>query len=99
VFAGAVVVFGVGETLLSPTLVALVNGLAPEEGRGRCNGIGALAFTAGFMIGPATAGAALGAGANAGLFMALIPVCAGLAVAARRLARHLPSGTNLVTAA
>ena len=59
-FAAAMVIFALGECLLSPTLPAIINDLAPPGAAGRYNGPGALAFTTGFLAGPA-GGAALGA--------------------------------------
>ncbi len=50
------------------------------------------------MIGPATAGAALGAGWGGGLFLALVAACGLTAVAGLRLARHLPPGTDVIGA-
>src|SRR6266851_2046444 len=52
-FAAAMVIFALGETLLSPTLPAIINDLAPPRAAGRYNGLGALAFTTGFLLGPA----------------------------------------------
>ena len=61
-FAAAMAVFAVGESLLSPTLPAIINDLAPPGAAGRYNGLGTLAFTTGFLVGPAGGAAALGAG-------------------------------------
>ena len=95
VFAIAMVIFAVGETLFSPTMPAIINDLAPPEAAGRYNGLGVLAFTTGFLIGPAAGSAALGAWGT-GLFAALIVICLGTAVAALRVSRHLPPGVNQV---
>jgi MFS family permease len=57
-FAGAMVIFALGECLLSPTMPAIINDLAPPQAAGRYNGLGALAFTTGFLLGPAIGGAA-----------------------------------------
>jgi MFS family permease len=51
-FVTAMVIFALGETLLSPTLPAIINDLAPPEAAGRYNGLGTLAFTTGFLLGP-----------------------------------------------
>ena len=67
-FVTAMAVFAVGETLLSPTLPAIINDLAPPHAVGRYNGLGTLAFTVGFLLGPAAGTAALGAGWGSGLF-------------------------------
>ena len=98
-FAGALVIFAVGETLFSPTLPAIINDLAPPEAAGRYNGLGALAFTTGFLLGPAIGGAALGAGWGTGLFAALTLGCLLACAAALRLGRHLPSAANQITPA
>ena len=95
-FAGAAVIFALGETLLSPTLPAIANDLAPPGAAGRYNGLGALAFTTGFLVGPAIGGAALGAGWGTSLFAVLAAVCVAASVAALRLSRHLPSAANRI---
>jgi MFS family permease len=97
-FAAAMVVFAVGESLLAPTLAVIVNDLAPEQARGRYNGIAVLAYTTGFFVGPAAAGAALGAGRGNELFAGLIAVCALAALAGLQLARHLPPAVNRIDA-
>jgi MFS family permease len=95
-FVIAMVIFAVGETLFSPTLPAIVNDLAPPEAAGRYNGLGALAFTTGFLVGPAAGGAVLGRWGT-GLFAALILACLVAAAAALRLSRQLPPGVNQIT--
>jgi MFS family permease len=97
-FAAAMVIFALGETLLSPTLPAIINDLAPPQAAGRYNGLGALAFTTGFLLGPAGGAAALGAGWGTGLFAVMVLACAAAAVAALRLDRHLPPGANQIPA-
>jgi MFS family permease len=93
-FAAAMVIFALGECLLSPTLPAIINDLAPPQAAGRYNGLGALAFTTGFLAGPAAGGAALGAGQGTALFAALAVTCAAAAASALRLGRHLPAAAN-----
>jgi MFS family permease len=93
-FAGAMVIFALGECLFSPTLPAIINDLAPPEAAGRYNGLGTLAFTTGFLLGPAVGGAALGAGWGTGLVAALAVACAAVAAGALRLGRHLPAAAN-----
>jgi MFS family permease len=97
-FVVALVVFGLAETLLSPTFAAIVNDIAPEALRGRYNGFSTLAWTTGFLLGPAVAGAALDAGIDTALFTGLIAASAIAGVGAVRLARHLTPATNLVEA-
>jgi MFS family permease len=96
-FALAMVIFAVGETLLAPTLPAIVNDLAAEELRGRYNGLSTLAWTVGFMVGPVIAGFSLGAGHASALFGGLVGACGLAALAARRLERHLPAAANVVS--
>jgi len=98
-FAAAMVIFALAETLLSPTLPAIINDLAPDGAAGRYNGLGALAFTTGFLLGPISGTAALGAGQDTGLFAALALACGAAAVAALRLGRHLPRAVNQIPAA
>jgi MFS family permease len=95
-FVCAMAIFAVGETLLSPTLPAIINDLAPPQAAGRYNGLGSLAFTVGFLVGPAAGTAALGAGLGPGLFTVLALASLIAAGAALRLARHLPPGANQI---
>jgi MFS family permease len=96
-FVIATMIFALGESLLSPTLPAIINDLAPPEAAGRYNGLGALAFTTGFLLGPAIGGVALGAGWGTGLFAALVLGCLVATAAATHLGRRLPLGANLIT--
>ncbi|HUC56930.1 MAG TPA: MFS transporter, partial [Streptosporangiaceae bacterium] len=95
-FAIALVAFGVGETLFSPTLPAIVNDIAPPEAAGRYNGLSTLAFTTGFLLGPVIGGAALGAGAGTALFGALVLACLIAAALALALGRHLRPAVNQI---
>jgi MFS family permease len=58
----ALAVFGVGETLWSPTMPALLNDLAPEHLRGRYNAILAANWTTAATIGPLISGLLIGGG-------------------------------------
>ncbi|MGE3414330.1 MAG: MFS transporter [Dehalococcoidia bacterium] len=95
-FIAAMVLFGVGETLLSPTVPAIVNDLAPDRLRGRYNGAYTLAWTTGYIAGPALAGFALAAGQGHTLFLAMIAALAAAALAALRLERSLPADINRI---
>jgi MFS family permease len=95
-FILAAVVFAIGECLMSPTLPAIVNDIAPPGASGRYNGLLALAFTVGFLLGPVTGGAALGAGLGAELFVVLAGVCVAGVVGALWLGRIVPAGANLI---
>jgi len=97
-FAAAMVIFALGECLLSPTMPAIINDLAPQGYAGRYNGLGALAFTTGFLLGPAIGGAALGVGWGTGLFAIVAAACVAAAAAALRLRRHLPAAANHIPA-
>lgn len=55
-------VFGLGETLLQPSLPAMVNDTAPAHLRGRTNAASSTAFMIGGVIGPVGAGQLLGRG-------------------------------------
>jgi MFS family permease len=95
-FAAALVVFALAETLLAPSFVPLVNDIAPERLRGRYNGMSALAWTTGVLLGPAIAGVALDAGIDTFLFAGLMAASGGAALWARHLARHLQPDTNVI---
>ncbi len=51
--------FGLGETLLQPTLPAITNDMAPDHLRGRVNALQSAAFMSGGVLGPLVAGALL----------------------------------------
>ena len=69
--------FGLGETLLQPTLPAITNDMAPDHLRGRVNAAQSTAFMSGGVLGPLVAGVLLDRGLG-GLFIGLI--VAGLVV-------------------
>jgi MFS family permease len=93
-FVAAMAVFALGETLFSPTLPAIINDLAPPEAAGRYNGLGVLAFTTGFLLGPLAGTAALPSGSV--LFTMLIAACLGTAAAALRLGWRLAPDVNTI---
>jgi MFS family permease len=95
-FTAALMVFAVGETLLAPSQASLVNDLAPDDLRGRYNGLYTLAWTTGLAVGPAVAGASLGGGHGTALFGGLALACVVTGFAALRLGRHLPASVDLV---
>ena len=97
-FVTCMVVFGVAETLLAPTLTAIVNDLAPDHLRGRYNGVSTLGWTTGFFLGPAITGFALGNDAGSALLAALTVACLLGIVWANRLGRSLPSSCNRIPA-
>jgi MFS family permease len=98
-FVLAMVVLGLAETALAPTMPALVNDLAPARLRGRYNGAFALASTSGFIAGPLLAAPALAAGLGDLLLVALVAACGLAVLAAARLERSVPAKLNFVAAA
>lgn len=94
-FVTAMVIFAVGETLFSPTLPAVINDLAPPEAAGRYNGLGVLAFTTGFLLGPVGGTEVLGRWGT-GLFTVLTLACLSAAVAALGLGRRLAPDVNRI---
>jgi MFS family permease len=97
-FVAAGVVFALGETLLGPTVPALINDIAPEAVRGRYNGASTLAYTAGFATGPLLSGFMLGHGLAMPLLLCLVAVCLGCALFALKLESRLPLAVNTVPA-
>lgn len=97
-FVLAMVLFALGETLLSPTVPALVNDLAPDRLRGRYNGGYSLAWSTGYVVGPVMAGFALAADHGGALFAALIGALGAAALGAWRLERRLPPAINRIGA-
>ncbi|SNT60753.1 Na+/melibiose symporter [Asanoa hainanensis] len=97
-FVAAMVLFGIGETLVSPTVPAIVNDLAPDALRGRYNGAYALAWTVGYIGGPGVAGLVIAAGHGQGLFAVLIATLGVVALLAWSVGRRLPVKANLIDA-
>jgi hypothetical protein len=89
-------IFGLGETIMAPTIPAIVNDIAPDELRGRYNGVHALAWSFGSVAGPAMAGLFLGAGAGVALFTINLVGHGAAAFYVTNLKRHLPQGTNII---
>lgn len=71
--AGCASVFGIGETLLQPTIPALVNDLAPDHLRGRYNALSSASFSLPGIIAPVTAGFLIDHGL-AGAYIGLLVV-------------------------
>ena len=68
-------VFALGETLLQPTMPAIVNDLAPDHLRGRYNGLSAGTFQAASILGPIVAGFLIGHGLHLEYLLLLIAGC------------------------
>jgi MFS family permease len=96
-FCLALGIFGIGETFLAPSQAALVNDLAPDDLRGRYNGLYTMAWTTGLLVGPVVAASALAAGRAGPLFAGLTVACGIAALGAVRLRSHLPAGIDLVS--
>ncbi|MBA2725202.1 MAG: MFS transporter [Actinobacteria bacterium] len=96
-FALTMVVFGLGECMVSPTAPAMVNDLAPEALRGRYNAAYSFTFSAGHILGPAFAGILLGAGLGDELFMILPAACLAAILLVRNLERNISEKVNRVT--
>lgn len=88
-------VFGVGETLLQPTVPALVNDLAPDHLRGRYNAASSAAFQLAQIIAPPIAGFLIGHHLDSVYIGTLIGGCVILGVlAVVRLEPQLSSRVN-----
>jgi MFS family permease len=81
---------GVGETLLSPTLLAIVHDVAPDSLRGRYNAVFTLSWQIGPVVGPALAGLMLGHGLSAEFLLLLAAACLAAAGAMLWLRRLVP---------
>jgi MFS family permease len=91
-------VFALGETLMQPTIPALVNDLAPDHLRGRYNALSAGAFSLASIVAPAIAGWLIGHSLGSAYVAMLVVGCALLIVVALRLEPRLPEGVNGVPA-
>jgi MFS family permease len=92
-------VFALGETLMQPTIPALVNDLAPDHLRGRYNALSAGAFSLAAIIAPAVAGWLIGHSWGSAYIVMLVAGCAATIWVAFGLERRLPAGVNGVPAA
>ncbi|GAA3541566.1 MFS transporter [Nocardioides daeguensis] len=88
------IVFGIGETLLQPTLPAINNDLAPDHLRGRYNALNSAAVQAATVAGPVVAGLLLERGHGTALIALMVLGCGAIAVVATVLERHLPATVN-----
>lgn len=91
----SLIIFGLGEMLLAPSLPALVNDLGPDHLRGRYNAVYSLSWQIGPIIGPAVAGFTLGHGLGAAHFTGLALACGIAAASAVWLERVIPRDANL----
>ena len=88
-------VFALGETLLQPTIPALVNDLAPDHLRGRYNALSSAAFSLAAIIAPPISGALVGHHLG-GAYVGMLVVGSLLvgAYAVFRLEPQLPAAVN-----
>lgn len=89
----SLVMFGVGETFLSPSLLPMVNDLAPDHLRGRYNAMFTVSWQAGTAIGPLIAGFGIAAGGK-WLFVLLAGACLVPAFGALWMERVVPLSAN-----
>ena len=88
-------VFGLGETLLQPTVPALVNDLAPDHLRGRYNAVSSGAFQLAAVAGPAVSGMLIGQGLGSGYIGLLVLGSLAIGVYAVLVVEpRLPAGVN-----
>jgi MFS family permease len=87
-------VFALGETLMQPTIPALVNDLAPDHLRGRYNALSSAAFSLAAIIGPIAAGWLIGHSLGLEYIALLVLGCAAVVPVAAGLERRLPPGVN-----
>jgi MFS family permease len=88
-------VFAIGETLLQPTMPAIVNDLAPEHLRGRYNGITSGCFQAASILGPILAGFMIGHGLHLEYLLVLVLGCGVVAwLSVGRLEGQLDARSN-----
>ena len=92
------VLFGLGETMLQPTVPAIVNDLASDRDRGRFNAVSAGAFQVGAVTAPVVAGVLLDRELG-GVFIGVIVAClGGVALLALALERRISPEVNGVLA-
>jgi MFS family permease len=93
--AGCASAFALGETLLQPTVPAMVNDLAPDHLRGRYNAMSSAGFQAASVAGPPVAGLLIGRGLG-GVWIGLLLVGLVIVVAVSVLwvEPQLPAAAN-----
>jgi MFS family permease len=93
-------VFALGETLLQPTMPAIVNDLAPDHLRGRYNGLTSGCFQFASILGPIVAGFMIGHGLHLEYLLLLVAGCGVAAwLSVGRLEQQLDGPANGLRAA
>jgi len=94
---GFTAVFGLGETVLAPTMVPLVNRLTDDRVRGRANSLAALSTSLAYIVSPALATGLIAAGA-ADVWIGLLCLgCLGTVAIGARLRRALTTEEDHVS--
>lgn len=92
------VFFGIGETMLHPTMPAIVNDLAADHTRGRYHATTALAFQLGAVVAPASAGFLIDRDLGAVFIALMLSGLAVMVLLTLRLERRLTPAVNGVPA-
>ena len=88
------VLFGLGETMLQPTVPAIVNDLASDRERGRFNAVSAGSFQVGAIVAPVVAGWMLDRRLGGVFILVLLSCLGGVAVLALALERRISPRVN-----
>jgi MFS family permease len=88
------VMFGLGETMLQPTVPAIVNDLASDRDRGRFNAVSAGAFQVGAVAAPVVAGLMLDRQLGGAFIGVLLGCLGGVAILALALERRISPRVN-----
>ena len=95
---GGMAMFGLGETLLQPTIPAITNDLSPDHLRGRYNAVMAGSFQLAAITGPVVAGVMLGARFNLEFIGLLILGCTLMSLIALAVEHRIPAQANGINA-
>jgi hypothetical protein len=93
-FAAAMIIFALGETLISPALPTMIDDRAPHGAAGRHAMLGTSALVTGCLLVPSVCRAALGADWGTSLLTTLAVACAVASVAAHRRGRRLAARSS-----
>jgi MFS family permease len=93
--AGCASVFALGETLMQPSLPAMVNDMAPDHLRGRYNAVTSVGFQAASVAGPPVAGFLVGRGlGSVWIALLLVGLVLVVAVSVRWVEPQLTAAAN-----